>query len=86
LTQKISAARSALANPSGASTTTKTGIKADDLGLTTYQVALNGSAGQYTSSTVVNADSNSVGWSRTTAQILAITKPFFPSGLNGTIK
>jgi hypothetical protein len=86
LTQKISAARSTLANPAGATTTTYLNTKADDIGLTTVQVALNGTAGQYTSSTVVNCDSNSLGWARTTTQVLAITKPFFPAGLNGTIK
>ncbi len=97
LTQKISAARSALANPAGASTTTYAGTKADDIGLTTVQVALNGTAGQYTSSTIINADSNSIGWARSTSQILAIvtgTSPtatthngvFFPNGLNGLIK
>ena len=86
LTQKISAARTALANTSGATTTTYINTKADDIGLTTVQVALNGSAGAYTSSTIVNCDSNSLGWARTTTQILAITKPFFPAGLNGLIK
>lgn len=50
-----------------------------------------------TSSTVVSADSNAIGWARTTDQVLHIayavppgTYPtsggFFPSGLNGTIK
>lgn len=97
LTQKISAARSMLANPSGASTTTYTGTKADDIGLTTTMVSLNGSSASVASSTIVDCDSNSIGWSRTTSQILAIvtgTDPsatshkgvFFPSGLNGTIK
>ncbi|GGG76480.1 ferritin-like domain-containing protein [Edaphobacter dinghuensis] len=97
LTQKISAARSMLANPSGASTTTYTGTKADDIGLTTTMVTLNGSSASVASSTIVDCDSNSIGWGRTTSQILAIvtgTDPsatihkgvFFPSGLNGTIK
>ena len=97
LTQKISAARSMLANPSGASTTTYTGTKADDIGLTTTMVSLNGTSASYSSSTIVDCDANSIGWARTTSQVLAIvtgTDPsatshkgvFFPSGLNGTIK
>ncbi|HEY1744107.1 MAG TPA: ferritin-like domain-containing protein, partial [Granulicella sp.] len=94
LTQKISAARSTLANPSGASTTTYTGTKADDIGLTTTMVSLNGSSATYSSSTIVDCDSNSIGWGRTTTQVLAIVTGgsannqgvFFPSGLNGTIK
>jgi hypothetical protein len=97
LTQKISAARSSLANPSGATTTTFTGTMADDIGLTTTMVALNGASASFSAATIVNSDSNAMGWSRTTSQILAIvtgTDPaaanhkgvFFPSGLNGTIK
>lgn len=97
ITQKISAARSMLANPSGASTTTYTGSKADDIGLTTTMVSLNGTSASYSSSTIVDCDSNSIGWGRTTSQVLAIvtgTDPsatshkgvFFPSGLNGNIK
>jgi hypothetical protein len=97
LTQKISAARSMLANPSGASTTTYTGTMADDIGLTTTMVSLNGTSASFSSSTIVDCDSNSLGWGRTTSQILAIvtgTDPsasshkgvFFPSGLNGNIK
>ncbi|WP_260703095.1 ferritin-like domain-containing protein [Edaphobacter flagellatus] len=86
LTQKISAFRAKLANPSG--------TPVDDVGVGTVSVALNGSNNNYMASTIVNADSNTVGWSRTTTQILAIvtggsTKNagvFFPSGLNGTIK
>ncbi|MDW5267162.1 MULTISPECIES: ferritin-like domain-containing protein [Acidobacteriaceae] len=97
LTQKISAARSMLANPSGASTTTYTGSMADDIGLTTTMVSLNGTSASLSSSTIVDCDSNSIGWGRTTSQVLAIvtgTDPsatshkgvFFPSGLNGNIK
>jgi hypothetical protein len=97
ITQKISAARSMLANPSGASITTYTGSKADDIGLTTTMVNLNGTSASFSSSTIVDCDSNSIGWARTTSQVLAIvtgTDPsatshkgvFFPSGLNGTIK
>lgn len=97
LTQKISAARSMLANPSGATTTTFAGTKADDIGLTTVMVALNGSSATYPSATIVDCDANATGWSRTTSQVLAIvtgTQPtasthqgvFFPNGLNGKIK
>lgn len=97
LTQKISAARSMLANPAGAKTTTYTGTKADDIGLTTTMVSLNGGSATFTSATIVDCDSNSIGWGRTTSQVLAIvtgTAPdasshkgvFYPSGLNGTIK
>jgi hypothetical protein len=97
LTQKISAARSMLANPAGATTTTYTGTKADDIGLTTTMVNLNGTSAAFPSSTIVDCDANSLGWGRTTSQVLAIvtgTDPsasshkgvFFPSGLNGTIK
>lgn len=97
LTQKISAARSMLANPSGSATVSYTGSKADDIGLTTTMVSLNGSSASYSSSTIVDCDTNSIGVGRTTSQILAIvtgTDPsatshkgvFFPSGLNGNIK
>lgn len=97
LTQKISAARSSLANPGGAKTTTFTGTMADDIGVTTTMVALNGSSASFSASTIVDCDSNAMGWSRTPAQILAIvtgTDPtaathqgvFFPSGLNGNVK
>lgn len=96
LTQKISAARSMLANPSGATTTTFTGTKADDIGLTTVQVDLNGAAGSgaFKAATIVDCDSTALGWSRTTTQVLAIVTGgsaknqgvFFPAGLNGTIK
>jgi len=86
LTQKISAARAKLANPSG--------TPVDDVGVTTVSVALNGSSNNYTAATLVNADANSIGWSRTTTQILAIVTGgssgnkgvFFPAGLNGIIK
>ena len=97
LTQKISAARSMLANPTGASSTTFTGTKADDIGLTTVMVSLNASSATYPSATIVDCDANATGWSRTTSQVLAIvtgTQPtagthqgvFFPNGLNGKIK
>jgi hypothetical protein len=86
LTQKISAARAKLANPSG--------TPIDDVGVTTVSVALNGSSNNYMAATLVNADTNSIGWSRTTTQVLAIVTGggtgnkgvFYPAGLNGTIK
>jgi len=96
LTQKISAARSSLANPKGATTTTYAGTMADDIGVETIQVDLTGAAGSgaFTSSTIVDCDSNSLGFGRSTTQILAIVTGgsannqgvFFPGGLNGTIK
>ena len=84
LTQKISALR----NAADGSTTT------DDIGLSQTAVALNGSTATFTSSTVVNADANSIGFARTTQQVLSIVTVdgannqggFFPAGLNGNIK
>jgi hypothetical protein len=86
LTQKVSAFRAKLANPSG--------TPVDDVGVSTVSVALNGSSNNYMASTIVNKDSNALGWSRTTTQIIAIVTGgsatnkgvFFPAGLNGTIK
>ena len=97
ITQKISAARSSLSNGGKtATTTTFTGTMADDIGVQTTQVDLNGAAGSgaFTSSTIVDCDSNSLGFGRSTTQILSIVTGgsannqgvFFPSGLNGTIK
>jgi hypothetical protein len=66
----------------------------DDIGLTTTEDMLNGTTASYQASTIVNANlTNSIGFSRTAAQVLTIvyanpagTKGgFFPSGLNGTI-
>jgi hypothetical protein len=94
-TQKIAAFRSMLANPTGATTTTKTGSKADDIGIDNSQmVALQGTNATYASTTIVDADNNSIAFSRTPQQILAIVTGgsannqgvFFPSGLNGNIK
>jgi hypothetical protein len=63
------------------------GTNNDDVGLGVITNSL-GSA-----STVVNADSNTIAFSRTTAQVLSIVYAggtgsggFFPAGLNGTIK
>lgn len=86
LTQKISATRSKLANPSG--------TPVDDIGLTTVNVSLNASASTYPALTFVDADSNSIAFARTPTQVLAIVTGgasnnqgvFFPNGLNGTIK
>ncbi len=102
LTQKISAARSALANPDPTNPitvpfTTFTGSGADDIGVQTTPVKLNATTAIYTAATIVDCDVNAMGWSRTTSQILAIvtgTAPtatthqgvFFPAGLNGNIK
>jgi len=85
LTQKISATRSKLANPSG--------TPVDDIGLTTVNVSLNGSA-NLPATTFVDADANSVAFARTPAQVIQIVTGgsstnkgvFFPDGLNGTIK
>lgn len=86
LTQKISATRSKLANPSG--------TPVDDIGLTTVNVSLNASTAAYPALTFVDADANSVAFARTPTQVLAIVTGgasnnqgvFFPNGLNGTIK
>ncbi len=95
LTVKISALRSKLANPSPSQTV-------DDVPVGTTMVALNTAAtntgGNITASTVVDADTNSIAFARTTTQVLAIvtggpapaTGPsmgvFFTAGLNGTIQ
>jgi len=96
-TQAISAARSSLANPGGATTTTFIGTMADDIGVQTTMVALEGSSATNVATTLADTDVNALGWGRTPSQILAIvtgTSPtatthqgvFFPSGLNGNIK
>jgi len=69
------------------------GTNDDDTGLTTVQDALNGATANYTASTIVNADSNTIAFSRTTQQVLNIVYAsasgvkggFFPNGLNGNI-
>ena len=88
LTQRISGVRALL---DGTSTGTP-----DDVGLTTLNVALNGTAATYAGSTVVNADANAIGWARTPSQVLNIVYAtpgtgvsvggFFPAGLNGNVK
>ena len=100
-TQKISAFRSSLANPSSSPTSqiTNGGIKnADDQGIdNTQMVALQGTSATFVSTTILDADNNSICFARTTSQVLAIvtgTSPtassphtgvFFPAGLNGNI-
>jgi hypothetical protein len=69
------------------------GTKDDDIGLGTTQDELNGTTANFTASTIVNADSNTIAFSRTTQQVLNIVYAspsgakggFFPSGLNGNI-
>jgi len=101
LTQKISAARSMLANSTSAPTkqVTNGGITgADDQGIdNTVKVALNTSSATFASTTIVDADNNSIGFARTPSQILSIVTGqspaaasgnkgvFFPNGLNGNI-
>jgi Ferritin-like domain len=100
ITQKISAFRSRLANPTSAPTTQTTngGIKnADDQGIdNTATVMLNGTTA-LSSTTILDADNNSICFSRTPAQILSIVTGnspaaasgnkgvFFPAGLNGNV-
>jgi Ferritin-like domain len=65
----------------------------DDIGLGTTQDELNGTTATFTASTIVNADSNTIAFSRTAQQVLNIvyaspsgTKGgFFPNGLNGNV-
>jgi len=65
----------------------------DDVGLGTTMDDLNGTSATYTASTIVNADSNTICFSRTAQQVLNIvyaspngTKGgFFPNGLNGNV-
>ena len=82
IASKIAAARASL-----------DGTGNDDIGLGTETVSLNSSSSSYTAATVVDADSNSLAFARTTTQVLAIVYAggsgmggFFPSGLNGNIK
>ncbi len=82
IASKITAARASL-----------DGTGNDDVGLGTETVSLNSSSSSYTAATIVDADSNSLAFARTTTQVLAIVYAggtgsggFFPSGLNGNIK
>jgi hypothetical protein len=97
-TQAISAFRSKLANNGPASTTTNGGLKQDDQGIDNSQmVALQGTSATYPSTTILDADNNSITFARTPQQILAIVTGnspalasgnkgvFFPAGLNGNV-
>jgi Ferritin-like domain len=95
-TQKISATRSALANPGGKP------LAQDDYGIMNTTVALQGTAATYPVTTLVDVDisessaatSYSQGFARTPQQVLQIVTGggagnkgvFYPAGLNGTIK
>jgi Ferritin-like domain len=102
ITQKISAFRSKLANPtvppSGTPFKTNGGLTADDQGIDNSQmVALQGTSATFSSTTILDADSNSICFARTPAQILAIVTGnspaaasgnkgvFFTAGLNGNV-
>ena len=101
ITQKISAFRYALANnpPPASLPTTNGGLRQDDQGIdNSLMVSLNGSSPSYPSTTILDADMDSITFARTPQQILAIvtgTQPtastspykgvFFPAGLNGNI-
>jgi hypothetical protein len=96
LTQKISATRSALANPGGKP------LSQDDFGIMNTTVALQGTSATYPVTTLVDVDisessaatSYSQGFARTPQQVLQIVTGggagnkgvFYPAGLNGTIK
>ena len=95
-TQKISAARSALANPGGKP------LSQDDFGIMNTTVSLQGTAATYPVTTLVDVDisetsastSYSQGFARTPQQVLQIVTGggagnkgvFYPAGMNGTIK
>ena len=95
-TQKISATRSALANPGGKP------LSQDDFGIMNTTVALQGTSTTYPVTTLVDVDisessaatSYSQGFARTPQQVLQIVTGggagnkgvFYPAGLNGTIK
>lgn len=89
LTQKISQVRATVDGTGSTSTP-------DDVGVTiTNNVMLNGSSANFNIVTLVDADANSVGFGRSTTQVLKIVYAggavgtgggFFPNALNGTIK
>jgi hypothetical protein len=100
-TQRISAFRSKLANATLPTPppVTNGGISGqDDQGIdNTQMVALQGSSAAYSSTTILDADNNSITFGRTPAQILSIvtgnspakasgnTGVFFSAGLNGNV-
>jgi hypothetical protein len=67
--------------------------KSDDVGIGNVSVALNGTNATFTSSTITNADANSIAFARTPQQVLNIVYAsatgvkggFYPNGLNGNI-
>lgn len=69
------------------------GTNNDDIGLGTTQDALNGTTANFTASTIVNADANTIAFGRTAQQVLNIVYAspsgakggFFPNGLNGSV-
>jgi len=69
------------------------GTNNDDVGLGTMQDQLNGTMANYTASTIVNADANTIAFSRTAQQVLNIVYAsptgakggFYPNGLNGNV-
>jgi hypothetical protein len=88
LTQKISAARSSLANPTpppaGTSFTTDGGLTADDQGIdNTVLVALNSASATFPSTTIIDADNHSIGFARTPGQILSIVTGVSPAAASG---
>ena len=95
LTVGISSVRATL-DGTATATPPATTATPDDIPLGKTMVNLNGTTPIYTGSTIVNADVNSIGWARTTTQVLNIVYAspgatpaaggFFPQGMNGTIK
>jgi hypothetical protein len=85
LTAKISGVRATLDGT--------VGTTADDHGIASAPVALNGTSANFIGSNIVDADANSLGWARSTTQVLNIVYAsaatakggFYPNGLNGTI-
>lgn len=88
VTQKISGVRATLDG------TASTGTP-DDIGVMVKTVALESGSATYPEVTILDGDSNSLGWARTTTQVLNIVYAssanppvkggFFPNGLNGSI-
>ena len=68
--QKIAAARATLSATGGATSSDDVGVGTDNTG----------------ASTIVDADSNAIAFSRTPTEVVKITAAFFPNGLNGNIK
>jgi hypothetical protein len=80
ITVKISNLRATL---DGTATATAPAVAVpDDIGLMTELVSLNTATASFTASTIVNADSNTIGWSRTPQQVLNIVYAS-PTGVKG---